>query len=400
VSLTGKATSGRRGSGVRPSIGGIASRLLLSIVSAGLALVLCELLLRVFWCNQPFGYERQNRQFLCPNKYWGVWHCANNSVEHSRTCFDARYSTNEFGMKGDAVRSGVRKIALLGDSFVEGFGNDNQSTVAHFMQRALGDDYDVLNFGVSGNFSTIDELVLYDDFARFFRPDVAVLFFLNYNDLEDNLDPAKEQLIDRNLQFVYPRAKSLEDVESDIRDQTCRPIEERIDKRLCLSRLWDFAQLTFRIRMQMLLNLRLDIRTELARPYLPVEDDEIRRAWSIVEAALARLNEITHAEGTALVVVDIADPYQIDPNWVRASSIRLGKTLDPTHPNERLGQICRRLGIPYYDMYPDAKSYISEHHLRFPYLSFSCNRHFSAKGNSLMADLVLKYLVANRLVAH
>jgi len=90
----------------------------------------------------------------------------------------------------------------------------------------------------------------------------------------------------------------------------------------------------------MLLHLRLDLDRELARPYTPHEDPEISRAWKIVEISLARLNEIAKHDGTKLVIVDIADPYQVDASWLRLASARNGATLDATRPNRRLGEIC------------------------------------------------------------
>src|SRR5438094_699546 len=92
----------------------------------------------------------------------------------------------------------------------------NEQTAARPLERSLGPQYQVINFGVSGYFSTIDELVLYDDFAKFFKPEVVLLFFVNYNDLEDLLAPAKQALIDRDLNLVYPRVRDFGEVTAHI----------------------------------------------------------------------------------------------------------------------------------------------------------------------------------------
>ena len=97
-------------------------------------------------------------------------------------------------------------------------------------------------------------------------------------------------------------------------------------------------------------------------------------------------------------MVDVADPYQVDSSWLRLSSARARVTLDPTRPNRRLGEICRRSGILFYDQYPDAKRYIDEHGLRFPYLSYSCDRHYDNEGQELMGRLVVRFLRENDLV--
>ncbi|HVN83948.1 MAG TPA: SGNH/GDSL hydrolase family protein [Candidatus Binatia bacterium] len=368
------------------------ARIALALAGVLLALALCEGFLRMCWCGpERETYEYQSAPFLCANPYWGAWHLPNHSVEHRTSCFDAHYTTNEYGMKSDPLGSGKPRIALLGDSFVEGFGNDNATTVQRYLAMDLASSFEILNFGVSGRFTTIDELVIYDNFVRFFHPKIAVLFFLNYNDLRDSLEPDKRTLIDEQLNFVYRKVTSLEEVLASFPREP-PPNPEAQPERLCLSRLWRVAELVFHDQVQMGFNIRWDIHQETARPYLPDEDADTRKAWAIVDASIARLAAITRSEGTTLVVVQIADPYQIDSNWLHVTSAWVRRPLDPTHPNRRLQEICERHHVRYYDMYPDALRAIEAGGLRFPYLSFRCNRHFSPQGQKLMADLVARYL--------
>jgi hypothetical protein len=250
----------------------------------------------------------------------------------------------------------------------------------------------VLNFGVSGFFSTIDEVALFDNFAKFFEPEVTVLFFLNYNDLEDLLDPRKTALIDRDLRPVYPRVRSFEEVASFVKRQTTAPFQPVTPRDLCLRRVVDVAWQMAGQQLQMWLNLRWDPRHEIARPYLVEEDADMRRAWTIVEASLRHLSELAHEQHTRLLVVSVADPYQLDANWVRLVSLREGAALDPAHPNKRLAEICKRLGVRHYDMLPEVAAYVRERGLTFPFLSFRCDRHYDREGHALMARLLFAYL--------
>ena len=370
-----------------------AKRLALALTAVVFALALSELGLRLLGCgSSAILYEYQSAPFLSVNPYWGMWHFANNVVDHRRSCFAARYQTNEYGMKSPPVRAGTRRIALLGDSFIEGFGLDNDQTAAHQLEAMLGPDRQVLNFGVSGFFSTIDEVAQFDNFAKYFDADVTVLFFLNYNDLEDLLDPRKAALIDSQLRMVYRRARSFEEVASYVKKQTTEPFRADTHRVLCLRRIVDVAWQMAGQQLQMWLNLRWDPRHEIARPYLVEEDADMRRAWAIVEASLRHLSELAHEQHTRLVVVSVADPYQLDANWVRLVTLREGAALDPAHPNKRLGEICKRLGIRHYDMLPEVAAYVREHGLTFPYLSFRCDRHYDREGHALMARLLYAYL--------
>jgi GDSL-like Lipase/Acylhydrolase family len=380
-------------------LGRAAARVAAAAAGVSFAVAAAEVALRLSWCGASAAYEYQSKPFLTANPYWGTWHIPNDEVEHRKSCFTAHYTTNELGMKGGPLRPGAKRIALLGDSFIEGFGNDNDETAAHSLERLLGPRYQVLNFGVSGNFSTIDELVIYDDFAKFFDPDVVLLFFLNYNDLEDLLDPGKQTLIDRDLNLVYPRVRELREVTAHLEQQS-PPNSPTPRAGSCLIQFLATAHKIFVQRIQMVMHLHWDFRHELARPYLPAEDAEIRHAWAIVEASLARLRDITRDQGATLVVVDIGDPYQLDPSWIGLASIREGTALSPTHPNERLGAICSKLGIRFYDMYPETQAYIARHGLRYPFLSFACDRHYDREGQQLIAKLVFGYLDREKLVDH
>jgi len=106
----------------------IAGRVTLAVFGFVLSLAASEAALRHLGCRQLPGSSRQSAPFLAENRYWGVWHYPNHVVDHEESCFRARYRTNSLGMRGPEVRPGTAKIALLGDSFVEGFGNDDDAT--------------------------------------------------------------------------------------------------------------------------------------------------------------------------------------------------------------------------------------------------------------------------------
>ena len=377
----------------------VAARLGLAAFGLAVSLLALEAGLRLFWCDSAAAsYEYQSGPFLSQIPYLGTWHIPNTLVEHRRSCFDVHYRTNEWGMKGDPVRPHARRIALLGDSFIEGFGHASETTAGHFLEEELGSDFQVLNFGVSFFKSTIDELVIYDNLAKFFDPEVVILFFLNYNDLEDLLNRDKLLLIDANLHFVYPRVGSMEEIAAVVRQKPPAVDVDRPDYRSCLVRFLRFAAFAFAQKAQMALDFRWDFRHELARPYLTQEDADMKRAWSIVEASLGRLGELTRERHQKLLVVSLADPYQLDDRWVRLTALAERKPFSATYPNEKLARICAKLGIRHYDLYPETQAYVAEHHLGYPFLSFRCDRHFDVEGERLIAKLLYQYLEREHLL--
>ncbi len=123
------------------------------------------------------------------NRHYGVWRHPNRSVRHSGACFDVAYRTNSHGMR-DAERSfkseSEERVVVLGDSFVEGYGVEAEDRLTEAAERSSGVEF--LNFGVSGDFSSTQQYLLYRELVSRFEHSAVALFFLPDNDFEDN-DP-------------------------------------------------------------------------------------------------------------------------------------------------------------------------------------------------------------------
>lgn len=105
-----------------------------------------------------------------------------------------------------------------------------------------------------------------------------------------------------------------------------------------------------------------------------------------MENSLARLKSLTDKDGANLVLVQIANPYQIDENWLELMQYKFEEKIDPLLPNKKVAAICQELGIDYLSMYEAAMEEIQDEDLSFPYFSYSCNRHFSPAGQRFMAE--------------
>ena len=101
--------------------------------------------------------------------------------------------TNGAGLRGRREYSvqkppGTYRVALLGDSFVFGFGVEDDEVVSERLGAQLataraeqGASVEVLNFGVAG-FGQAEEYVTYEHKVRAYSPDLVVLFYFD-NDI-------------------------------------------------------------------------------------------------------------------------------------------------------------------------------------------------------------------------
>ncbi len=94
---------------------------------------------------------------------------------------DGLLVTNSVGMRGpqefsEAHVSGVPRLVVVGDSYVEGFAVSEPDTFSAVLARDYLPGWEVLNLGVSGY--GVDQAVLrYEKLGARYRPDVAVLGF-------------------------------------------------------------------------------------------------------------------------------------------------------------------------------------------------------------------------------
>jgi lysophospholipase L1-like esterase len=99
--------------------------------------------------------------------------------------------SNEYGYLGHpyppAKEKGKIRIALLGDSYTEGFFLFEQHHFSQLLERELNKDlaspaYEVLNFGI-GNYNYNDIIILYKNYAEKFNSDILIFSF-GVRDLE------------------------------------------------------------------------------------------------------------------------------------------------------------------------------------------------------------------------
>lgn len=118
---------------------------------------------------------------------WGQWNVPNYEGRVANNCFDVKYKFNSYGAR-DKERSisGQNRTLVLGDSFVEGWGVDQDKILAAHLERISGKEF--LNFGIAEGFGVLNEYILYRDLASKYEHDSVMVGFLPGNDFLDN-DP-------------------------------------------------------------------------------------------------------------------------------------------------------------------------------------------------------------------
>jgi hypothetical protein len=116
---------------------------------------------------------------------WGAWGKPNTTSQLSSRCFDVTYRFNSVGTR-DRERSltGDGRWLFIGDSFVEGYGLEEDQRLTNVLEKATG--HEILNFSSSGNFGPLQYLLVYEQLARNYQHKGLIIGLLPDNDFTDN----------------------------------------------------------------------------------------------------------------------------------------------------------------------------------------------------------------------
>jgi len=123
------------------------------------------------------------------NPWFGVWHDPHSTFKHVSPDYRLTYHANAWGMRDrerDKASNGKKRVAVLGDSFMEGWGVATEDRMSDRLEQATGLEH--LNFGTSGSFGPTQYLMLYTHLAKEFKPDALMIALLPDNDFLDD-DP-------------------------------------------------------------------------------------------------------------------------------------------------------------------------------------------------------------------
>jgi len=161
--------------------------ILLVLCSLLVASLIVEGLARLFF---PIWAPRTGRitQFWQYNPRYGWSHIPLSNGSFSSYGFDTKVRINSKGFRGQETnytRDGkFKRIVVLGDSFVWGFGVQEDEMFTSRMEKQIP-NLEIVNLGVSG-YSTDQELLLYQEEGRKYEADLVVLLVAG-NDFEGNM---------------------------------------------------------------------------------------------------------------------------------------------------------------------------------------------------------------------
>lgn len=270
--------------------------------------------------------------------------------------FQIQVSTNTMGLRDQEYpleRTGKKRMLVLGDSFVWGFGVQGPERFTEILEQRHP-DWEIINAGTSG-YGTDQEYLYYLKKGQAFKADVVVLL-LYYNDFENNF---------RREQYFYSKPYFTLDDKGQLQVHN-QPVPAAT-----LSQRLNHHIETQTVMIRRLVGLGVLIQHAVMKPFMNEGDlrytggfTQFRDSHEITDALLRALKTAVEANGSQFVVF--------------ASPIRPGL-------KRNLEELTQDGSWNYLnlDPYIDGK----EAQLLIP-----GDEHWNAAGHGLVADVMENYL--------
>jgi hypothetical protein len=283
------------------------------------------------------------------------------------------------------------RVVVLGDSNAEALQVPMENTFWSVMERQLQGcswlarrPVEVLNFGVSG-YSTTQELLAYEKFARKYRPDIVLLAFFIGNDLRENVRSLTEAGPAIGIQRPFHIVSGDDLVLDNTFLQTwANAGKKQWYERIRTVQLVRMVASWLRYRSQRIVD---------ARALISPPDPEYEGAWNVTEKILARLNGAVNADGARLVVATVSVGQQVDPDPERrARSARQNSIQDLFYPDKRLYRLSRDVGfqmIPLAVAMSEVAQRTNTHFHGFPSTAPGIG-HWNPSGHAVAGQIVAR----------
>lgn len=370
------------------------------------SLLVCELVLRLLGVNYPV--------FVWTDPVRGMAHIPGAK---SLNQYKGRswIEINSAGWRGPEVAlehpKGTFRIALLGDSFIEGFEVPFEQTAGEVLERSLsalrGTPVEVLNFG-EGGYGTGQELLTLQDEVWKYSPDLVLLAFTTANDISDNLHALKRT--DYVPYYVYQGTNLVLD-SSFVRSREYRSRALWTRRWLAVVQHSRLAQLVNRGRHLLRGSERQRVNAGGASEAGGAPEDEVglsdnvqlppttpdwQEAWRVTEGLLRLMRDECRMKHTPFAFVTLTRGIQVTPvSENKEKYIRKLGVKDLYYPDRRLAEFGKREGIPVFNLAPAMAEQAEKRHVFF-HADLASKTvgvgHWNREGHRVAGELIASWL--------
>lgn len=318
------------------------------------------------------------------NEYFGSWHEPNSTYLHNKSCFVVEYRANSLGMRDyERTKKNTKdrpRAVVLGDSFMEGWGNDIGERVTDHLEMEFGREF--LNFASSGYFGTIQQWMQYKHMITEFDHDVVLVGILPHNDFQDNhISRSKTNKRRPYLRGTYPNYELFYSQDKLLvrnrGPQYLKSFDFTLREWSSFYRVMRYMG-SYRIRDFELKPRWIADHNDHADSIRSAYYDFKPEDWNIVRYCLERIAE--EVGDKPMVVFSIATHSDFEEREKQN-----GRTAPLT---EKFRALSKELGFIYCDLLEE----MADRHYNAEDVFFVCDDHWSPTGNEIAAQLLKPYV--------
>ncbi len=297
--------------------------------------------------------------------------------------------------------AGQYRAAILGDSFVEAMQVEEDSTFLNLVEKQLsgvgGLSLEMMNFGRSG-FTQSEELIVLEEKALRFDPDIVFLFFLPDNDIREILPETavnkdrpfyrleKDGNLALDTSFVFSKRFRLKSKLNILKRKS-------ILISLMAERYNAAVQVRTRRKRLQDQNQRQSERLENKEPYRIKNflnlassnpDPVLQKAYDLNKVLISKMAQICRERKVTFTLVLVGSKYTLYDET--KGYLQIDPQFDMYWFEKDLKDFCRRINIPFIDL----QTVVNNNGAKGGYDFFWT--HWNYRGHQLVAGVLADFL--------
>ncbi|MCK5600554.1 SGNH/GDSL hydrolase family protein [Candidatus Pacearchaeota archaeon] len=305
---------------------------------------------------------------------------------------------DDTGMREDnyiSTSQGDKIIGVFGDSYTDALQVGQLDAYPALLEEKLRNencDVDVRNYGLGATGTSVQYLRYKQRKQKGEKFDYIILTLFQ-NDIINN-NQALDQLFPKSYQhYPYFVLKNGKLIRSDWHAPRGKQAWKHV--KTFFQKYSHFANTIFNIRTIYASwkntqvksqagdqTARVGQRTIMDNLYNPPTNNEWVNAWAVTEAIIKQWHSESIRDNEKFLLILLTESVQLDKNKKNTT------LLNYDYPNKRLSKFAKHNNIEIIDFLPFARKYVEDNRLKFPFLSWQYDGHYSQIGHKLLSNVI------------
>lgn len=309
---------------------------------------------------------------LKAHEEYGYWHPKNSTFKIATKCWESNVKFNKVGIKSNKEFEFTKKkkrIAILGDSMTENAQLNNEIDFASKLQNLMP-NFEIINFSVSST-GLADHINIYNKLIKKYNVDY-IFYYVTFNDFSDN---HLSKIRPMRMAYKISNNKVLEvnvDKSLYFKNYNSDWNKFKREKLVYIKKISNFYKLYFYLRWELEIFKFSKKRNDIKKNKIDKEA-LVKEKKKVYEYLVNQANDEIFSKVPTLIFLNP------DNN----------NFLNETKEIIALKNIYKN--YTFFDPRQDFILYLKKNNkLKFPYLGYSCDAHYSELGAKLLAEYTLK----------